>query len=318
MTTIERVHAWDQLGTTVTGAMDAATALERAKLANWNVRKEPMYLANGDLVPNHFANVRDNPTDGSLETMGVVGNHYASFQNESMTEMLDAITDESGAHYETAGIGQGGKQVFVTMKMPQAIKVGGIDPVDLYLAALNSHDGNSSFKFIITPVRIACANMQTAAVNRAVQKFTRRHTVGGTGVVIQQAREALGMTFEYLEDFEREAQKMIEAEYTNQAFSRLTASLLPTPKDATDRVEATKKGHRQALSELFTNSPTNKAIRGTRWAAYQAVTEYLDHYVVQRGKAGDVLREARANQATNPDSDHNAMKHRAWDLLMVK
>ena len=35
--------------------------------------------------------------------------------------MLDTITDESGAHFETAGALFGGRQVFVTMKLPKTM-----------------------------------------------------------------------------------------------------------------------------------------------------------------------------------------------------
>lgn len=311
-----REDAWHQLGTTLDDTFDAETALEVAHLANWNVRKMPLFLAGGQEVEGQFANVRDNPYhEGQIDVLGIVGNHYDSFQNESMTEMLNALVDESGAHFETAGSLNGGRNTFVTMKVPNHILIGGKDAVDTYIAVTNSHDGNSSLKMITTPVRIVCANTQRAALNAATGKFSKRHTAGGSGVVMSQVREVLDVTFKYVEEFEKEAELLYEQAYTDQQFRRLTASLYPTADNASTVVANNQAAHRAALVDLFQNSPTAAGIRGTKWAAVQAVTEYLDHTVLQRGKAGQALAQARSLTAINPDSPANHLKERAFALL---
>ena len=59
--------------------------------------------------------------------------------------LLNALTDESGAHFETAGALRGGREIFVTMKLPKSMtfdgRDGSEDRTDFFLAALNSHDG---------------------------------------------------------------------------------------------------------------------------------------------------------------------------------
>ena len=54
----------------------------------------------------------------------------------------------------------------------------GVDPVGLYLAACNSHDGSSAFRLLVTPVRIVCANTQAAAISRAKASLTLRSGCG--------------------------------------------------------------------------------------------------------------------------------------------
>ena len=46
------------------------------------------------------------------------------------------LVDESGAHFDTAGSLRGGREVFVTMRMPNHMTVGGVDRVDHNIAAL--------------------------------------------------------------------------------------------------------------------------------------------------------------------------------------
>ncbi len=153
-----RQHAWHRLGTVLPSEFTAAQAMEHARLGWWNVRKEHLQavvvtdsgVSTID-VPDRFATVRTNPVTGAPEALGVVGPSYVPIQNEEHCDLLDALVDESGAHFETAGSLKGGRQVFITMKMPDTMQVGGIDPVDTYLTACNSHDGSMAFRLMVTP-----------------------------------------------------------------------------------------------------------------------------------------------------------------------
>jgi hypothetical protein len=110
-----RADAWHRLGQSVGHTMTASEALSAAHLANWNVRKMPLIIPQEPVitddgvrtpppipVPDMFATVRDNPVvTGQIDYLGVIGTKYEPVQNESSCAVLDAITDESGAHFET-------------------------------------------------------------------------------------------------------------------------------------------------------------------------------------------------------------------------
>jgi hypothetical protein len=49
------------------------------------------------------------------------------------------------------------------MKLPDTMLIGGIDAVEWYIVARNSHDGTSAFRLLISPVRVVCANTQALA-----------------------------------------------------------------------------------------------------------------------------------------------------------
>ncbi len=312
-----RKHAWHQLGTVLPAEFDAAQAMSYAKLGGWNVRTVPLQTApsideqgvTSPLpVPDQFATVRTNPVRGGTDVLGVVGKSYTVIQNEEHAGLLNTLVDAGGAHFETAGSLRGGRSVFLSMKLPESMLIGGVDPVDLYLIALNSHDGTSAFRLLVSPVRVVCANTQALALRRAQSSFSIRHTSGAKGN-IAQAREALGLTFKYAEVFEREAEQMIQASLTDAQFEQIIGKLWTTESES--KRSATITANRaDVLTGLFADAPTNANIRGTRWACYQAVTEYLDHFAPVAGGTDTARAERVATGGTV-----TTVKARAFEML---
>lgn len=313
-----REHAWHGLGVVLPESFTAADAMRQAHLGGWNVHKIPLQTVPVPTrdgltvtlpVPDRYATVRTNPFTGALDVLGDVGADYTPVQNEAHAQVLDAIVDESGAHFETAGSLRGGRQVFLTMKLPTTMLIGGQDAVDLYLVAVNSHDGSGAFRLVVTPVRVVCANTLAAGLRKARSTFGIRHT-SGAAAHIAQARQALGLTFAYAEEFQAEADRMIEEQLTDDEFDRIVAHLWPvtTPTARTGQAETRAR----TLHELRHGSPTLTAdLAGTRWGAYQAVTEYIDHYAPTRGRVDQTA--ARAERAAIGGGP--ALKARAFDLF---
>ncbi|MGO1850863.1 DUF932 domain-containing protein [Microbacterium sp.] len=316
-----RQDAWHRLGTTVTDAFTAQDALEKGHLGGWDVRKLPLTateitedgVTTVD-VPDQFATVRTNPVTGTVEPLGVVGKSYRPIQNEAQIDLLDAIVDESGAHFETAGSIRGGKQTFVSMKMPRDILIGGKDAVNLYLIASTSHDGTAALRFVTAPVRVVCANTLMEAHRSATSTFSIRHTSGAAGRV-QEARDALGMTFRYAEELETEANRMVDATITAGWFDQYIRDLYRVKP--TDKFDDLGKGTRIALAQLrslWENSLTLDGVRDTRWGAYNVFTEWVDHYSQIR-IAGD--KDAARAQRAVAHKGTVSLKRRAFDLALV-
>lgn len=242
-----------------------------------------------------FATVRTHPFNGAPEALGVVGSSYTPIQNEEHAEFLNHLTDQSGAVFDTAGSLRGGRQIFVTMQLRESMNVGGTDRVDLLIAALNSHDGSSAFRVLVTPVRVVCANTQAAALNNHVSSISIRHTASARAAV-QAARDVLGLTFAYCDAFQAEAEQLLETAMTDAAFDGLITRVFgPTDANAPTRTPRAESKRRRTLAALFADSQTQANIRGSAWAGYQAVTEYVDHFAPVRDK-----NDAATARATHP------------------
>ncbi|GAA3733468.1 DUF932 domain-containing protein [Salinactinospora qingdaonensis] len=314
-----RTDAWHRLGTTLDTVFTAEEAMRVARLGGWNVRKSPLTTTvDGQTltVPGAYATLRTHPETGKPDVLGCVGSQYTPVQNEELCGFLNALVDESGAHFETAGSLRKGREVFVTMWLPQTMTIAGTDELDLYIAALNSHDGSTPMRLLVTPVRIVCANTQTAALANTRSSWTLRHTSGASGR-IEEARQALGLTWTYLEKFQAEAEKMIETQLTEGAFmDTVHRELWPLAENATDRQRANHARITGQLGALFADADTNADIRNTAWAGYQSVVEYLDHYAPVRGADGAETAVARAERViTQPNVA--ALKRTAFSAFAV-
>lgn len=309
-----REDAWHQLGTVTAGAMTAEEAMSTAYLSGWDVRKLELTATEISdhgvttvAVPDQFATVRTHPKTRATETLGVVGRNYVPVQNEEHCELLNTLVDESGAHFETAGSLRGGRQVFVTMKLPSTMRVAGTDEIGLYIAGLNSHDGSSAFQLIVAPVRIVCANTQSLALRHARSSFSIRHTAGAKGR-IEQARKALGLVWKYCNEFEKAAERMINESLTMGEFEKVCRELWPVDDEPSVRTRNNDERRRGTLRNLFEHSDTQANIRGTKWAGLQAIGEYLDHFAPAKSE------QARANRVL-VSGELSGLKQRAYDLL---
>jgi len=290
--------AWHQLGTTLPDCFTAEEAMRIGHLGGWNVRKAPLYveLEGGKslAVPDAFGVLRDNPfTPGQVDVLGHVGKAYVPVQNEAHAEFLNTLVDEGGAHFDTAGSLDGGKRVFLTMALPGHIKIGGIDPVDMYLAAVNSHDGSLAFTIMVTPIRVVCANTLNAAFANHSHIVRIRHTTNANKN-ITRARETLELSFEYLDAFQMEAEQMIQTTLTEDRFAEIVTAEFGPAEDASQAVQTRWDARLGEWLDLFSCADTQKEIRGTAWAGFNALTEWSDHFAPVRGGDDDNRRAERS------------------------
>lgn len=262
--------------------------------------------------------MRTNPITHEPEALGVVGNWYSPFQNEETTALLDAIRDEGGAAIETIGAMRGGRETFVTMKLPEAMTFtapnGTVDTTETYIAVLNSHDGSTPLRVLVTPVRIVCRSTQTMALRNAQAYWSIRHTTNMRGLV-DEARRSLGLSFRYAEAFQAEIETMIAKELDDDAVRAAFASIVDADKADTERQREGRMTTVGEMMELYRRSDTVEMWRGTAFGAYNAVTEYADHFAKVARKGGE--SDQRALRTVGQSFNANGIKNRAHAALVA-
>lgn len=330
-----RTDAWHSLGTPVGHAMTAQEALDAAYLSRWNVRKRPIFVdvredqtsdadgndVRGLKVANQFATVFDNPINGKITPLGVVGNKYTCIQNEALADFGNALVDESGSHWETGGSLRDYRQTFLTMKLPRTMTLTGLDGAkdvsEWYLALFNSHDGSSAMFGLVTSVRVVCANTANAAIAGAHSKFSVPHTAGWKANV-EIARQKLGITFEYMDAFEAEVQGLFQQPFGNTEMKEFTEELVDLGKaEEGTRAHSIRQNTANGIYKLWTSSSTIKGtpVAGTKAGAFNAVTEFADHFQGESSSKGDINVIRATRTITQAASNSTGLKADAFKLL---
>lgn len=256
---------WHGLGTVTDDVLTAEEAIIAAEL-DWIVELRPTFFVGNAgqtvQVKDRYAVVRDRDE----KALGVVGSAYTPFQNVEAFRFMDNLVDSGEAKFETAGSLKGGKQVFVTMKVPQGINYAG-EQVDLYLFLRTSHDGTKAVSVHVTPVRVVCMNTTIMALAAAKQSWAAAHTTTLEGRVAE-ARDTLQLTFEYRDAFADEMKRLMGTKMVKADARSLFTKVFPDRPSRDEKVER--------VMHRLENSPTVEGHRDNAWGVFNALTEELD------------------------------------------
>lgn len=307
--------AWHGLGQIIPGGTsDIDTVLALSGL-DFDVTTVPaMYVWDGELRQHadQFHTVRVD-TGAAL---GVVGARYAPIQNRQGFEFLQELVGRFDLVWESAGLLRGGRRVFISIRLPEAVRVDADGINDLivpYVAVMNDHTGNGQFQCVVTPWRPVCANTERFAVRDAHTRWAVRHTAGAT-TQIKEARRTLGLSVRYFEQFADEETALARTDIALDEFHQVIADLWPLDDDAPAR---TRTNHAVRTATLTHRFDTETAQVGrTAYAAERAITGYLDHVAPRR--PGKTMTEeiARATAALEgADDDIKSKAHKRLLLL---
>ena len=264
---------WHGLGTKLEKVATSKEALVAASL-DWAVRMEPIFLGNGRRVDEFRATVRAD----TGEALSIVGTRYQPIQNVEAFRFLDALVGEAKAMYHTAGNLRGGRKVWIQARLPKELVIVPGDVAEKFLLLVNSHDGESAMVCRFVATRVVCQNTLAAALREhgASRQVSVRHTRSATERV-DEARRVLGLSLKYFDVFGQRCQAMSAKKLTQRMLHEYFSMVVPTPEPGRDSSQV-RRIH-QALAHLFEEGRGNerRQVRGTLWAAYNSVTEYVDH-----------------------------------------
>jgi phage/plasmid-like protein (TIGR03299 family) len=244
----------------------------------WSVMQSPVTYGDADgatrTADRFLVNYRSD-TGGFL---GIVSPVYKIIQNAQAFDWLDSLVDSGDAKYETAGALFGGKRIVVSMEVSSlpGIRVKGEKEegeVRTYLVTINSHDGSLPETTIVTPVRWVCKNTLNLALGKHRGIYRVRHT-GSLEGKLAAAREALGVSFEYMADFKRMADQLARQKIVDKQVAEIMDKLWPkTPL----QLELGRENTADKAMDAYHASQTLEGIRGTKWGVLNAVAEFVDH-----------------------------------------
>ena len=275
---------WHKLGTAVDGNMTIEQALTTAN-ADFEVTKEPIFAqaATGTDKPiaieGKVATVANYPS-GTKTALGVVGDGYAVVQNKAALEVAYDIVGASkgDAYLDTLGVLGTGGQLFSYLRLEDLIvdPVGINDSIERGLVIFWSHDGSVAMTYAFSATRVVCRNTLNFALEGAKNVFRAKHTAS-VDARLRHAQSVLGVSTAWADSFKEQSEKLLSVSYSQDRFQRVLDTVLPAPKQATDRQKANTQAVHAQVRGTFANELNSKNFGTNGWTMYNSIVEYLDH-----------------------------------------
>lgn len=273
---------WHKLGTIVEEAPTVAEAIKLAGL-DWKVVEKQIHFHDPAFGNNGFRRIEGYKSlirSSDDKVLSVMKDTYTVLQNSDAFDFFSPFVEAKEASLETAGSLREGKLIWVMAKLNRApIEVGKGDEVNKFLLLSNSHDGTMAVRVGFSPVRVVCNNTLTASHNNSKSQLIKlRHSKGVNNRLdnVQEIINAIDAKFEAT----AEQYKYLASKVINQKQFETFVNIVFKLNDKGDEREKQRhKKMQETITRLFENGAGQhlKSAKGTRWGAYNAVTEYLTH-----------------------------------------
>ena len=304
--------AWHGLGIVVQDDMSPQKAMKVAGL-DWSVTKVGPVFAGTAQSDEYAAIIRgDNNTILSIQSPD-----YQIVQNSEVFDL--AYNLDPNIKVESALSMNGGRRLVVLCKTGTMDAGNTNDPVDQFMALINSHDGTLALAALPTSVRIVCQNTLSMAMAAGMKKSFRIVHTGD----MHTKRKAMGDALKYYTQtgklFEEKVETLVRKELVKadiQKFWMDVWGLIEAPVVANPTTEKEYDNYLRATVAVRKWADTFDAelqqIGGPAnlWLAANAVTKELQHRVPARGRKPSFESAAFSNLiGKNQDTTIDVMKY---------
>lgn len=290
----------------ISSCLTSKSAIIKSNL-NWTVDKSPACFEFQDKKGNEYLSYLENGyiihrNDNGL-ALGFAKSRYEVIQNTEAFSFFDDIISKEKAVWQCAGTFDGGKNIFITAKLPFTFLVGDIDPIETYITFINSHEGGVGIKVIITPVRYTSKTiLHIPDEINFTKKSIIHNTVKDDSVkfaksIINDIRELSNLIKHYYNKLYNENVNTTEAyhiiasfilseeEYDSLKVSKFTIlDLYNKNTEAFANVSISKQraAELRKVIDYYHTGIKQLEFQGTKWGVYTAISGYYSNIYTNR------------------------------------
>lgn len=273
---LPRIASWANIGTTLDStAVD--DALTKAKL-NYEVMKEPLFLADGSRIPEMVATTYE--LNGTKHILGTVGERYEVVQNRDGFGFVDYISD--GLKFVKGGMTHTG-MIYLIAELPEVDILG--DMFKPYVIFRNSFNGKYQLSAAITPLRIVCQNQFNFAFNHVANTINIRHSAR-VNERMEDAKLVLKGVANYMGKLNEIAKQFAGIKLTASETALALNMMFPTPENADLRAKQVVASQKQSFVDML-NANDNQNHKASAWGLVNAYTDYITHTSIRKGRYDD-------------------------------
>lgn len=264
------------------------------------IEKAPSFaLVNGEYRPVYDTAHTYRTDTGAI--LGTVGKDYTvhNLRDPEIVSFAQPILDRLSATVDK--VRYFGSKVAVDLTLPKEMtislksKAGKGDVVGCKASIVTSFDGSTKTSLIADLLRLACLNGMTVADRDLARMWVAKHTRKGIEK-LEAAEVAADSLIQYFKSANVIFQKMIESSLSDLQLTSALNQIFDVKPD-----EETATRTLNTIAKVQANFVSGRGIeddmRGTVWAGFNAVTEYLTHEIGVRGKdqGGEALKREESN-----------------------
>lgn len=299
-----RQMPWHQLGAVLP---DYPSREEAQKLAHpWEPVEQPVFHRIVEMGPDgpveRFEEITGHKVierDDTGAVLGIPNATYGSVTNNDMWDVAEAVgTIGDDVFIETAGSYNGGRSVWILLKLAEPIEVPGDSSLSLaYFSLQNSFDGSGSFRGQAHNTRIVCANTSSAAdlsAHRTGHEFTFRHS-SGVKDRMEQARQAVSLWRDAVAEWQQTMAFLADVQVTGGQVEEFIERFQPYPKGlVSDRVRANIEESRGQLRGILAGQTEtmDETLGHTAYGLFQGAVEWSQWYRRVQGRTEDARMQA--------------------------
>ncbi len=257
---------------------------------NWGVDLEPLFLERVDDKGNkRYIDVKAFRQavvrDSDKKILGTVGPRYTPLQNQEAFDWFQPLLDDKLCRLDTAGSLEDGTKVWVLAQIDSTpLEIAKGDEILRYLLLSNSHDGTTSVRVGLTPIRVVCANTLAMAHNNASSKLLRLRHQKSLHENLDKVRDIINLANNEFEATAEQYRFLASKRIVHSGDLKKYVKIMAGFEDTPDSDMSTKGNN--IIERILTNivggrGQDNPAIKGTWWQAMNGVNEYM---VWERGR----------------------------------
>mgnify|MGYP003678087215 FL=1 len=248
----------------------------------------------------------------------VTGRKYTPIQNHELIDAFDEVRKMYGADYKAAGVMRGGSRVWVQAQLPKdytfEIPNRKGDKINSMLTMLIGHDGIISNCIFPTSMRGACNNQFVAMTRESTRDYRIQHFSNWEDK-LGLVKTVFAKNINSLKNMYTDFAKLDSTAISKEQLYNFLGELYPM-KDQED--ERTLNRHND-IATLFSRGAGN--LGKSRWDAFNAVTEYVDHHQHATRMANAIENknheyiQNRIGSLSTPGGQMDRFKRKALNLL---
>lgn len=282
---MHRTSTFANIGTDVATFHTSKEVLSAANL-DYQVVKKPMFFMNEKNAFEEYPDKMFTANANTGKVYGVVSSKYEVCQNFDAFSFIDYIgQDCDGFEYVKAGETDKGL-IYIIAKIPKVDILG--DAITPYIIFQNSHDGSSSVKATISPLRIICQNQFNVSFRQSPNTVSIRHSSQMDSRILT-ARNMMKDVAGYMGTFQETAEQLATKHIQYQDVIKIFNEVFEyNPETMSAHQKLNFDSKRGEFLACYQNDDNQNFI-GTAWGVINGAADYLTHHKFSRKTSADTI-----------------------------